>query len=121
MIEIPKTVQISSPRCLCSVPLILGSFVKARLQICPGKTPALCSKLVPAMSTSFDISHVTSSLGNEVAITNWHLARDLWRPRNHHVNRTHFMDSWCYAEVLLFAISSELLLLQEAEELRVKL
>lgn len=73
------------------------------------------------MSTSFDISHVTSSLGNEVAITNWHLASNLWRPRNRRVNRTHFMDSLRCAEVLLLAGRSELLLLQEAEELRVKL
>lgn len=41
--------------------------------------------------------------------------------KNHHVNRTHFMDFLCHAEVLLYALSNELLLLQEAEELKVKL
>jgi hypothetical protein len=56
------------------------------------------------------------SLENEVALTKWHHANDLLRLQNHSTDTTHFMDPLFNTKDWLFALSSELSLLEESWE-----
>lgn len=66
--------------------------------VCPNRSFKISScsilsfynKSVSSLSTWFDISHSAPSLGNEVAISKWHLANDLPRLQNHSIKRTPF-------------------------------